>query len=178
MTALTTKESSELSACEEVIQRGLSNFIEVGNALAKIRDRKLYRGGEWDTFEDYCREKWGMSRIHAFRLMESAAVSANLLPTGNIPASERVARPLAKLPPTQQTEVWKEALKTAPNGKVTAAHVEQTVKRVTVADDEEVTQRAEEAEQDSENLWSLKSTWRRCSKRDKQKFKEWIQTNQ
>jgi len=35
-----------------------------------------------------------------------------------------------KLPPEQQAEVWQEAVETAPNGKVTAAHVAQVVEKV------------------------------------------------
>src|SRR5690606_26347192 len=50
------------------------------------------------------------------------------------PANERQARPLTKLPPEQQREAWEEAVATAPDGRVTAAHVERTVKRLTYED--------------------------------------------
>lgn len=38
-----------------------------------------------------------MSRIQAFRLIESLEVIKNLLPVGNIPANEAQARPLTQL---------------------------------------------------------------------------------
>ncbi len=38
-------------------------------------------------------------------------------------------RPLTHLPPEQQKEVWKEAIDTAPDGKITAKHVEALVKK-------------------------------------------------
>ena len=54
------------------------------------------------TFEAYCRGRWGMSRIHAHRMIEAAVVTENLLPIGNIPATERQARPLTQLEPEVQ----------------------------------------------------------------------------
>jgi len=123
---LTNSESQRLAECEQRIKAGLQTFIEVGAALQEIRDSKLYRQTH-DTFEDYCRERWGMSRIHAHRMIEAATVADNLLPIGNIPATESQARPLTTLEPEAQREVWQRAVETAPNGKVTAAHVQATV---------------------------------------------------
>ena len=36
---------------------GWSNFIQVGLALARIRELRLYRI-EFQTFEAYCRDRW------------------------------------------------------------------------------------------------------------------------
>jgi hypothetical protein len=47
------------------------------------------------------------------------------------PANERQARALASLTPEEQIEAWQAAVQTAPNGRVTAAHVKRTVKRLT-----------------------------------------------
>jgi hypothetical protein len=59
---------------------------------------------EHGTFEEYCRERWGMSRIHAYRLIESAAVVGNLLPIGtSLPTTESQARPLTTLPDDLQS---------------------------------------------------------------------------
>ena len=70
------------------------------------------------TFGDYCRERWGMSRSYAHRMIESAAV-VEMLPMGNKPASERQARPLAKLPPAEQPKAWQEAVTSAFTGPPT-----------------------------------------------------------
>ena len=69
-----------------------------------------------------------MERAHAYRLIDSAKVVANLSPIGDIPRTESQARPLTSLPPEAQPVVWQRAVETAPNGKVTAKHVEE-VKR-------------------------------------------------
>lgn len=126
--ALATQEAERLADLEVTIAQGLTTFVEVGAALAEIREARLYRETH-GTFEDYCRERWGMSRTHANRLVESATVVRNLAPMGATPANERQARALTSVPAKERAEVWKEAVETAPNGKITAAHVAETVKR-------------------------------------------------
>lgn len=123
---LSTLETTRLAALETTIDAGMQTFVDVGSALLEIRDSRLYRQ-EFATFEDYCRERWGMSRSYAHRMIDAATVTENLLPIGNIPATESQARPLTSLAPDQQREAWQRAIDTAPNGKVTAAHVQSVV---------------------------------------------------
>lgn len=131
--SLTTLETDRLTALEQTIERGLQTFVDVGTALLEIRDSRLYRQ-TFGTFEDYCRERWGMSRVHAFRMIEAASVANNLLPIGNIlPATESQARPLTGLPVDLQREAWQRAVDTAPNGKITAAHVASVVEVMTTS---------------------------------------------
>lgn len=126
MTELTVSERSQLATCEAVIAQGFKTFIEVGNALAEIRDAKLYRL-TYGTFEEYCQEKWGMGQRHANRLIAAADVADDLGPIGpTLPTSESVLRPLTSLEPEARREVWQQATASAPNGKVTQAHVEAT----------------------------------------------------
>jgi len=126
---LSIDERNELERCEVVIKQGLETFIEVGQALLTIREKRLYRL-EFGTFEDYCRDRWGMSRINAHRLIEASEVMSNLLPMGNIkPQSERQARPLTQLQPEVQREAWKEVVQQAEqtNQPITAAKVQDVV---------------------------------------------------
>lgn len=124
---LTLAEQEALLTCEHEIERGLNTFYQVGDALAEIRDRRLYRE-LYGTFEAYCRERWGMARQHAYRLIGAAMVVGNLSPIGDtLPANESVVRPLARLDPEQQPVAWQLAVETAPNGKPTAAHVAEVV---------------------------------------------------
>lgn len=124
---LTTDESRRLKECEKVIQRGLATFYEVGNALAEIRESRLYRIA-YASFEDYCRERWQMSRFYAHRLIDASQVVDNLLPIGNIPTTESQARELAPFDPEVQKALWHIAIKTAPTNAegepvITAAHI-------------------------------------------------------
>ena len=121
-------ESHDLIALEKVIERGLETFVQVGEALAEIRDRKLYRT-EHPTFDAYLNKKWSLSRSHACRLIQ-AAETVKVLPTGNRPQTERQARPLATLPPAQRAEVWQKAVAASPDRQPTAAEVKAAVEKV------------------------------------------------
>lgn len=126
------EDEAALFELEREIQRGLDTFVKVGNALAEIRDRKLYRA-EHKTFEEYCRERWGFSSEYARLQMRTAEVVRTLSETptivGVLPATESQARPLIRLEPDEQIAAWQEVVETAPNGKVTAAHVANVVRQ-------------------------------------------------
>ncbi len=125
--SLPLQDQERLDADEEVIARGLSTFIEVGNALLDIRDNRLYRA-RYTNFEDYCRERWSFSRRQADRLIGASEVVSNLGTIGlEIPANEFQARPLTGLDPEDQRVIWQLVVETAPAGKVTAAHVKSVV---------------------------------------------------
>lgn len=118
-------EHVRLMELETEIENGLRTFVDVGNALLEIRDGRLYRQ-TFGTFEDYCRERWGFTRMHASRLIGAAEVVANVTDRLQIapPSNIEQTRPLTALEPDQQRAAWQRAVETAPNGKVTAAHVE------------------------------------------------------
>lgn len=116
-----------LTDAEAVIERGLATFVEVGAALMRIRDERLYRV-EYGTFEDYCRERWGFTDRRARQMMDAAEV-AESLPTGTIvPATESQARELSGLDPETAAEVMEAA---AESGKVTAAGIRDARAKVT-----------------------------------------------
>ena len=128
---LTTTETQQLAALEATIEAGLNTFVDVGQALLAIRDQRLYRANH-PTFDDYCRRRWGINRAHGYRLIEAAQVvsSLQMSPIGDthgVPANEAQARPLAALPSDRQALAWQRAVETAPEGKITAAHVQQVV---------------------------------------------------
>lgn len=115
---LNQAELAELRKCEELVTAGIKAFATTGKALARIRDKQLYRESHND-FESYISERWKLSRSYASRLIAAAAVVeelANLLPGGNtpLPASESQVRPLTTLPPEQRAEVWSEVVTAAP----------------------------------------------------------------
>lgn len=137
-------EVARLVTLEAVIDAGLRTFVHVGHALIEIRDNRLYRETH-RVFEDYCRERWGMSSEYARLNMRAAEVISNLQQTptivGVLPATESQARPLTVLEPDDQREAWRITVETAPSGKVTAAHVQATVNqyRATVdIDDDDI----------------------------------------
>jgi chromosome segregation ATPase len=120
---LTAPEAEQLSELEAVIERGFQTFLEVGAALAAVRDARLYRA-EYATFEDYCQERWGMTRRNANHLIGAAGVVETLGTTVPKPTNERQARALGKVPEAERPEVWQEARERS-GGKPTAKLIEQ-----------------------------------------------------
>lgn len=132
-TELTSIELAQLERAEQRIEKGMSTFVDVGKALAEIRNDKLYLK-DHKTFEAYCDKRWGISRSRAYQLLDGADVVSNVHNCGHDthPTTESLARPLTKLKkPEQQAEAWKEAVDAANGEVVTAALVEKAVaKRV------------------------------------------------
>jgi hypothetical protein len=138
--ALNEQERADLLACEETIGRDLRSFVEVGLALVKIRDERLYRQDYYD-FDQYCRHRWGVSRIHAHRNIEAAKVH-EMLPVGNKPANEAQVRPLTRirtedgaLDQRAITRVWQRVVDYAPTDDagrkvITAKVVEEAAQPV------------------------------------------------
>jgi hypothetical protein len=118
---MTPVEKTNLAELETTIQKNLAAFYEVGFALMQIRDNRLYRES-YTTFEAYCKERWGFERNYANKLIRASEVTENLGTVVPIPTSERVLRPLTRLPPDQQRQAYQKAIETAPEGKVTAKH--------------------------------------------------------
>lgn len=124
MEVLNKEELNELERCEVVIKQGLQTFIEVGQALLTIRDKRLYRSG-FRTFEEYCGAKWQIGKAYAFRLISAAEVISNLSPHGDIlPKNEFEARPLTQLEPELQPEAWN-AVVNQHGDKITAPKVKE-----------------------------------------------------
>jgi hypothetical protein len=57
--SITPAEIEILDQLEAIVQPGLSAYVDVGDALAEIRDRHLYRDSH-PSFEAYVRERWGV----------------------------------------------------------------------------------------------------------------------
>lgn len=172
MNELSTLEQVSLEKLERTIEKGLASFYEVGSALLTIRNSRLYRG-TYGTFEAYCLDRWGMARRTAYQYIDSVKTIDNVRNCAQIeimPENEAQARPLAALPREQQPEAWQRAVATAPEGKVTAAHVASVVKGMTEPEDREV----KAAPEDSRNLSDAKNIWHTCSAEDKRKFIRWI----
>lgn len=161
-----TKNAQHLSELENIINRNLQSFYEVGRALMEIRDRGYYKDVlGYNTFEQYCKERWDFARRTAYQFIDSVKVIDNVRNCAQTPINESQTRPLARLEPEQQKEVWQKAVETAPEGKVTAAHVANVVK--------EITGEKEMACEDSDAVFQLKRWWKKATIKDKKIFIEW-----
>jgi len=137
MEAVIIQDRQELERLEGIIRENVGAFYEIGDSLTKIRVNKYYHKVlKFETFEEYCKKRWDFASRYAERLIASVKVIENMRPIGRIPETETQARPLARLPADQQLIAWQKAVETAPDGKITAAHVYKIVKGMTMADAE------------------------------------------
>ena len=97
-----------LEDCEAVISRDMGAVLRVGLALKRIREGKWKDGDKTreglykkthDTFEEYLKDRWDISRPRGYQMIEAAEVAENLSTNGRqktLPTSERQTRPLTK----------------------------------------------------------------------------------
>ena len=120
---------------------------QVGSTASSLRnllfdgyERQAWKALGFDTWTDCLTslsDKFGISDRHMWRLHQ-ANQSQKLLTHGSVgEIPERQLRPLTSLPPDLQREAWREAVDTAPNDKVTAAHVQAVVDRMTQPEPED-----------------------------------------
>lgn len=152
VTELTQEEQSDRLLLERKVERA---FFEAGKALAELRDRRLYRSTH-GTFEEYCRDRFGYTHRRVNYLIAGCLVVDNLIMGTNcsqngkademgtncsqnekvnetgtnrsqiLPTSEGQVRPMTKLKPQQQCEVWQTAVKQA-GGKVPTGRIVKDV---------------------------------------------------
>jgi hypothetical protein len=126
---VTPEERSEFKRLDKIVRKGVEAFMECGNALIEIQEKKLWRASNWPTWEEYCCQVAGLSKSYASRMINATRV-AGKLPIGNAvtPVSESQVRPLLKLPePEQQAQAWAAAVEKAEGGQPTAAVVQEIV---------------------------------------------------
>jgi len=129
--SLSIRETIRRKTLEKTIDKNLKAFSKVGVALLKIRDGRLYRD-KYSSFEEYCKERWGFTRVRAHQLISASIITENIESTDQVikPANEAQIRPLIKLEPSQQIEAWNMVVETAPKGNVTGKHVDKVVSEI------------------------------------------------
>lgn len=126
---LNQDEKEELKACEIIIENHLQSFLEVGEALIKIKENKLYRAG-FKTFEEYCQITWNFTSRYARNLIQSAEIieelkSGTIVPK-ILPETESQARELAKVEKNKRADAWGKVQQAIESGeKLTASLVQE-----------------------------------------------------
>ncbi|WGV29091.1 hypothetical protein [Halotia branconii] len=115
-------------------------FFVAGKALTELRDRRLYRSTH-RTFEEYCKDRFAYSRRQPYLLMDAAIVFDNLEQKCDqfdhiLPTAEGQVRPLTKLKPQEQQEVWQAAVEQAggkvPTGRIVKDVIQLIIERTKV----------------------------------------------
>ena len=171
---LSVDTEKRFNQLEKIIEKGMSHFVEVGTALTIIRDEKLYKD-LFRNFEEYCKERWGFRHSYVNYLMGSTKVIEHLKTSTMVevlPKTERETRPLTRLEPEQQKEAWKKAVETAPEGKVTAKHVEAVVYEMEGKEPREPEE--QEEIEDTPVIKQLKKYWAMADAYEREIFINWI----
>ena len=136
-TELTTQEHDRLDVLTKQVATGLTTFVEVGVALAEIRDRELYRETH-PAFKDFCRDRFSFTASRANQLIGAAGAvkavevhSPYRSPTNAGQASELTRCPSAEV----IGKAWSRAFETAPTNSdgleiITAQHVKKVVAEI------------------------------------------------
>jgi hypothetical protein len=199
--SLSSFEQEQFAACEQIIEKGLRTFFEVGQAFLRIREGKLYRT-QFKTFAGYCRGRWKWSDSRARQYIRAVEVTANLKDGENgthvpIPTSEYQVRPLVGLVPGQQREAWRLATEKWPDPtarqvasaaymvrreSISKADIEITSKQPESASSEEVKQGRlwQEVRREMNELKEVATRWfeqlpdLEAQQAGMQKFRRWI----
>ncbi len=129
---LNEEETKQLAESVETIQRGMGTFLEVGRALMRIRDLRLYRNLA-PTFEAFCSKALGLSKQHCYNYIACSDVFEILQArpefAGHLPQNEAQTRPLRSLAPATVIDVWTEVVAKSAQTPITAALVRAAVEK-------------------------------------------------
>jgi DNA repair photolyase len=99
---------------EEIISHGIKSWVAAAQALHQIHSYKsgILWCNEFSNFEDYCRERWGYEKSHAYRHVKAGEFLQRLVeshsPIGeNIHIRESHVRPVLEMVPENlQIDCW------------------------------------------------------------------------
>ncbi len=128
MNDLMTKDRFEV--LDATVKKGMAFFVEVGQALMEIRDKKLYKH-EFKTFAEYTQERRGITSRRAYQLIDAAGVMANLKKVKHVthlPKNERQALALIPVPPKNRAAVMEVVVKKSNGTPITAKVIKEAAK--------------------------------------------------
>lgn len=110
------------------IHKWFRDRFKIAEALAEIKEKKLYRG-EYETFDEFCLREYGMSRTYVGRLIDALSTKASVasVPIGTKLTNEAQARALAAVPETSRALILTRA---AAVGPVTARSITEAAATV------------------------------------------------
>jgi hypothetical protein len=154
----------------EVVEQINSNMNNVRHLVLDLYEREGWTALGYPTWRSCVVAEFKDKERYLYYQLEAAQTERNICTKVQNQIPETHLRPLSKLQPAQQREAWQKAVDTAPDGKVTAAHVYKIVKGMTEPEKLEP-----EKEEESDSLFHLKRWWKRATKKDRKIFLTWIE---
>lgn len=123
----------------DVVQQINSHLNSARKLLLDLHERRGWEALGYASWRDCATAEFGESQTRVYQLLSAAKIEKEIStiveisedsPMGEIPESH--LRPLAQLnTANQRNKAWQQAVETAPNGKVTAKHVQSVVDQMT-----------------------------------------------
>ncbi|MBU0958562.1 MAG: hypothetical protein KKB31_01325 [Nanoarchaeota archaeon] len=165
---MTTEEAHQ---CVEQINSNLSNTREL---LLDLYEREGWVSLGYKSWRECVVKEFKQNENYLYKQLAAAQTERNICTIVQKQIPEGQLRLLSKLDPDQQKEAWQTAVETAPEGKVTARHVETVVDNILGKTQPLIESEKMFSESDSKNLFTLKNCWQGSSNRDRKKFITWI----
>ena len=116
----------------QVVDKINADMNNIRSLVLDLYEREGWSALGYASWRECVTAEFKQGQAYLYYQLEAAKIERNISTTvekEQIP--ERQLRPLAKLEPEQQRTAWQKAVETAPEGKVTAAHVSKVVKEIT-----------------------------------------------
>lgn len=130
MNELTIRKMTDAEA-RECVAKINNNMTNIRSLVLELYEREGWSAMGYANWRECVAAEFKQGENYLYKQLEAAQTERNICTTVQIP--ERQLRPLTKLrnDPEKQKEAWQQAVDTAPDGKVTAAHVYKIVKEMT-----------------------------------------------
>lgn len=106
---------------------------DLAELLYKAHEGKAWKALGYDTWNDYTKSEFQISKSRTFELIKfvevKRVIEKSAIADFATPTHESQTRPLSKVPSDKQPEVWKEAVEIAGGNQPTAKQVEEAVMR-------------------------------------------------
>lgn len=128
-----TPELADLMEHEKNIEQGISSMLDMASSFEAIRDGRKYRAAGFSNFEDYCKQRWGVTRQRVAQVIDGGKLARELSNRFDVsPINDAQVRPLKALPDAEsRAEAWNEAVENAGGNQPTAKQVKEAVARRT-----------------------------------------------
>lgn len=118
---------------QECVDQINANLTNVRQLVVELHDRDGWTALGHASWTECVQKEFKQAERYIFYQYKAAEIELNvsdctIVQLGAIPECQ--LRPLSKLEPQQQRDAWAKAVETAPDGKVTAAHVSKVVKEM------------------------------------------------
>lgn len=137
LSGIAPADLDDFTRLDRAVRDGLRTLFEIGPALKAIHERELWRMGGFTSWNQYCENALGLSRVHANRIMAAAeiaqAIRKGLERVGSplqsvLPTAESQVRPLVRLSSAKkQVAAWNKAVSKAEGRQPTAKIVDAVV---------------------------------------------------